>query len=192
MYFCRRKPPLLVVPDNHHQTPTKRNMDTKNQIIAKAYEKYNQRVISYVHCRIKDSEEAFDIMQDVFVRVLDFDIVCEETVKSLIFTIANSIVIDHIRRHYKRQEVYSYIYDKSSCVRVERPDDFMAAKDIEDVENALIKRLSPATARVYEMTRMKEMTIEEIATELSLSKRTVECHQFKSRKFIREQMRMVM
>ena len=75
---------------------------------------------------------------------------------------------------------------------VERPDDHIAVRDIEEAEHNLVMRLSPATARVYEMTRIQEMTIDEIATELSLSRRTVECHQFKSRKFVREHLRMAL
>ncbi|MBO5631100.1 MAG: hypothetical protein J5965_18690, partial [Aeriscardovia sp.] len=84
-------------------------MDTKNQMIAKAYQDYSQRIYTYIRCRINDAEEAADIMQDTFMRLLDCEVVCEETVRSLVFTIANNLVIDHIRRHYKRQEVYSYI-----------------------------------------------------------------------------------
>ena len=73
-----------------------------------------------------------------------------------------------------------------------RPDDDMAVRDIEALERSFISRLSPATARVYEMSRIQDMTIDEIADELSLSKRTVECHQFKSRKYVREQMRLAL
>lgn len=167
-------------------------METKNQIIAQAFQDYSQRIQAYIRCRINDAEEAADIMQDVFVRLLDYDIVCQKTVRSLVFTIANNLVIDHIRRHYKRQEVYSYIYDMNTRNTGERPDDHLAVRDIEEAEQSLMMRLSPATARVYEMTRRQEMTIDEIAATLSLSKRTVECHQFKARKFVREQLRMVM
>lgn len=167
-------------------------MDTKNQMIAKAYQDYSQRIYTYIRCRINDTEEAADIMQDTFLRLLDCEVVCEETVRSLVFTIANNLVIDHIRRHYKRQEVYSYIYDMTMRKSVERPDDHIAVRDIEEAEHNLVMLLSPATARVYEMTRKQEMTIDEIATELSLSRRTVECHQFKSRKFVREHLSMAL
>jgi len=167
-------------------------MEQKNEIVASAYKELCKRVYAYIHCRINDEEEATDIMQDVFLRLLDCDVVCADTVRSLVFTIANNLVIDHIRRHYKRQEVYSYIYDMRESRSAVRPDEEMAVRDIEHLERSLMKRLSPATARVYEMTRIKGMTIDEIADELSLSKRTVECHQFKSRKFVREQMRMAL
>lgn len=167
-------------------------MEQRNEIIANAYKEFGGRIYAYIHCRISDEEEAADIMQDVFMRMLDCDVVCADTVRSLVFTIANNLVIDHIRRHYKRQEVYSYVYDMNTRRSVSRPDEEMAVRDIEDLERVLIGRLSPATARVYEMSRIKGMTIDEIAEELSLSKRTVECHQFKSRKFVREQMRLAL
>ena len=167
-------------------------MGTNNQIIAKAYEEYSQCILAYIRCRINDDEEAADIMQDVYVRLLELDIVSADTVRSLIFTVANNLVIDHIRRYYKRQEVYSYVYDMNARAKAARPDDTMAVFDILRLEKEYVNHLTPATAKVYRMTREQEMSIDEIASELSLSKRTVECHQFRARKHVRERLRMAL
>lgn len=164
-------------------------MERNNDIIAQAYKDYSRRIYAYIRRRINSDAEAEDIMQDTFVRLLDYDMVCEETIRSLIFTIANNIVIDHIRHHYKRQEVQAVAFEMATSKTVVRPDQSLAAKDIARLEQKLVAKLSPATAHVYEMTRFQELSITEIAEELSLSKRTVECHQFRSRKFVREQLR---
>lgn len=167
-------------------------MESNNAIIAKAYKDYSRRVCAYIRRRIKDADEAQDIMQDVFLRLLDCQIICEATIQNLIFTIANNLVIDRLRRHYKGQEVQSVAYDMAIQKSVVRPDQELDAKDIAQMELNLVAQLSPATARVYEMTRFQELSIDEIAQSLSLSRRTVECHQFKSRKFVREQLRMAL
>lgn len=167
-------------------------MEKTNDIIAKAYQAYSARVYAYIRHRINNDEESEDILQDTFLRLLDYDMVCEATVRSLIFTVANNLVVDHIRRHYKRQEVQAVAFEMATQKTVARPDQTVEAKDLADVERQLVARLSPATARVYEMTRFQELSIGEIADELSLSRRTVECHQFKSRKFVREQMRIAL
>lgn len=167
-------------------------MEHKNEIIEQAYLRLRNRIFAYVYKRINDKEEAADIVQDVFVRLLTCDVVCEETIRSLVFFIANNLVIDHLRHHYRREEAYSYIYDVNTKAIALRPGQEMAVRDIEALERSFVKRLSPATARVYEMTRTREMSIEEIAGELSLSKRTVECHQFVGRKYVRERMRKVL
>lgn len=167
-------------------------METTYDIIAQAYQQYGARLLGYIRRRINTREEAEDILQDTFVRLLDYDVVCEDTVKSLAFTIANNIIIDRLRRHYKRQEVQAVAFELATQKSVTRPDQELAAKDLARMEHTLVARMTPATARVYQMTRFQELKIEEIATELSLSRRTVECHQLKSRKFVRQQLRMVL
>ncbi|MDO5447616.1 MAG: sigma factor-like helix-turn-helix DNA-binding protein [Prevotellaceae bacterium] len=54
-----------------------------------------------------------------------------------------------------------------------------------------MERLAPATRRVYALTRDDAMTIEDIANTLSISRRTVECHQFRARKYVREEFRKI-
>lgn len=167
-------------------------MTHTNDIIAQAYRDYSRPVYAYIRRRINNNEEAEDIVQDVFERLLDYDMVCAETVRSLVYTIASNLVIDHIRRHYKRQEVQAVAFEMATRKSVVRPDQALEARDLSELEHTLVARLSPATARVYEMTRFAELSITEIADQLSLSKRTVECHQFKSRKYVREQLRMAL
>ena len=167
-------------------------MNTNHNIIAKAFEEHRDALINYVSCRINDRSEAEDIVQDAFIRLMDYDVVSDVTVKNLVFTIANNIVIDHLRRHYKRQEVYSYAYDMMQKQMPLTPEQIAVFHDLAEKERCVMQSLSPATARVYEMTRVDGMSIEEIAQTLNLSRRTVECHQFKSRKIVREVMKKVM
>lgn len=166
-------------------------MMTKNQIISNAYEQHYDALLNYVSVRIHDLYEAEDIVQDVFVRLIGYDVITEDTVRSLCFTIANNIVVDHIRRYYKTQEVYSYIYDMMENRLALTPEQLAVYTDLVEKERCAVAKLSPATARVYEMSQMKGMSIDEISDELSISKRTVECHQFKARKFVREEIRKV-
>lgn len=166
-------------------------MMTKNQIIGSAFEQHYNALLNYVSVRIQDRYEAEDIVQDVFVRLMGYDVITEETVRSLCFTVANNIVVDHIRRYYKTQEVYSYIYDMMENRLTLTPEQLAVYEDLVEKERCAMAKLSPATARVYEMSQIKGMSIEEISDELSISKRTVECHQFKARKFVREEIRKV-
>ena len=57
----------------------------------------------YVARLINDTEEATDIVQNIFVRLMSYDIISSDTIKGLCFKIANNLVIDYIRRNNKRQ-----------------------------------------------------------------------------------------
>lgn len=160
-------------------------------IIEEAFERYRSSLVAYSFSRIRNMQEAEDIVQDAFVRLMGYDVITRETVKSLCYTIVNNIVIDHIRRHYKRNEISSYIYDMEASAPVLTPEQVAAFHDLAEQERCLMAHLSPSTRRVYEMTRQGGLSINEIAEQLGLSTRTVECHQFKARKAIREEMRRI-
>ena len=166
-------------------------MRMNNNIIAKAYTTYSSNLRLYITKRINNIDEVEDILQDVFERLMGYDIVEEETIKSLCYTIANNLVVDHLRRHYKRQEVFNNTYLMMQKCDTNTPMQTLVCHDIAEKERCIMKTLSPSTARVYEMSQIKEMTIEEIAKELNISKRTVECHQFKARKVVREMMKKI-
>jgi len=166
-------------------------MKTNKDIIKQAYEQYRQMLTNYASSRINNDMEAEDIVQDAFVRLLNYDVITEETIKSLCFTVVSNIVVDRIRRHYKRQEVQSYIYEEEVHTYVLTPEQIAAFHDIAEQERCLMATLSPSTRKVYEMTRVEGLSISEIAEELNISSRTVECHQFKARKVVREQLRKI-
>lgn len=89
--------------------------NTYNDIITRSYEEYYQVILTYITYRITHRYEAEDLTQDVFVRLLDYkQMLRPDTVKYFLFTIARNIVIDYIRRYYKKQEIDSYIYDTMS------------------------------------------------------------------------------
>ena len=82
--------------------------NTYDDIITRSYEEYYQVILAYITYRITHRYEAEDLTQDVFVRLLDYkQMLRPDTVKYFLFTIAHNIVIDYIRRYYKKQEIDS-------------------------------------------------------------------------------------
>ena len=161
-------------------------MENKLSTVSEAFSLYSKVIYHYVKNRINDEAESEDISQDVFVRLMDCDIIYPGSVKSLLFTIANNLVVDYLRRYYKRQDIYSYVYDVNRKSHVLTPEQICVTKDLEAQEIIIMDRLAPATRRVYKMTREDAMTIDDISATLNISRRTVECHQFKGRKYVRE------
>lgn len=166
-------------------------MNTNKEIITAAYIEFKDMLRHYVSKRISGSEETMDIVQDVFVRLLTYEFISKESIKNLCFTIANNIVIDHIRHHYKRNEVYDETRRNMKNMQSLTPEQIASFHDLAEKEHGLMIHLSPATALVYELSQIKGMSIDEIACELHISRRTVECHQFKGRKIIREKLRAI-
>ena len=166
-------------------------MKRNNAIIENAYKEYKTMLQFYVAKLINDSDEATDIVQNIFVRLMSYEIITSDTIKSLCFKIANNLVIDYIRRNIKRQQIYAEVMVSELRSKGVTPENDAIFHDLEEKERSIMLNMSPSTARVYEMSQIKCMTIDEIAQTLQISRRTVESHQFRGRKIVRERIRAI-
>lgn len=166
-------------------------MNKNKTIIEDAYKEYKTMLQYYVAKLINDSEEATDIVQNIFVRLMSCDIITSETIKSLCFKIANNLAIDYIRRNNKRQRIYAEMQVSELKNKSLTPENDAIFHDLAENERRIMHNMSPSTARVYEMSQIKCMTIEEISQILHISRRTVESHQLRGRKIVRERIRAI-
>ena len=127
----------------------------------------------------------------IFVRLMSYDIITSDTIKSLCFKIAKNLVIDYVRRNNKRQRIYADVQVSELKNKSITPENEAIFHDLAEKERSIMLNMSPATARVYEMSQIKCMTIDEIAQTLHISRRTVESHQLKGRKIVREIIRAI-
>lgn len=165
-------------------------METSSiHLIEDSYKKYQRSVFLYIYYKIGNKEEAEDLVQDVFVRLMDYQQMLRvDTIKHFIFTISRNLLYDYLRHYYKRLEVTSYIYDqRETCTN--ETEEQVIARDLLFLEKKKVAQLSEQRRKVYMMTRFENKTLPEVSRILNLSSRTVENHLFASRKMIREYMR---
>ena len=70
------------------------NINMKStQLVADSYKSYHHSVYLYIYYKIGKDEEAKDLSQDVFLRLMDYkQILRPETVKHFIFAICRNLV----------------------------------------------------------------------------------------------------
>lgn len=157
-------------------------------LITSAYNTYRQIIYLYVCSRIVNAKDAEDIVQDVFLHLMNYQqIICNDTIKSFIYTIANNLVNDYLRRFYRHQAYTLYIYEQTSTLYHEEED--FIVRDLEALELYSVKRLPPQRQKIYLLSRYEERNTCEIAQKLHLSPRTVENHLRIGRKDVREYIR---
>ena len=161
-------------------------MMTSPQLIADSYERYHFSVYLYIYNKVNNKEEAEDLSQDVFVRLLDYkQMLRPDTVKYFLFAIARNIVTDYIRRYYKKQEIDSYMYD-FAVTSSNETEEAIIADDLASAEQRRLAIFPEQRRIVYTLSRYGDKTSTEIAEALQLSRRTVENHLFIGRREMRE------
>nr|WP_321376649.1 sigma-70 family RNA polymerase sigma factor [uncultured Bacteroides sp.] len=160
-------------------------LNNSDRLIERSYNDYHQTILNYITYRINHKYDAEDLAQDVFIRLIDYKLMLrEETVKYFLFTIARNIIIDYLRRYYKKQEITSYIYDHAVTYTNETEHN-IHAKEILFLEKNKLQSFPSQRKTIYIMNRFYEKSTGEIAVELNLSKRTVENHLMIGRKVMR-------
>ena len=159
---------------------------TTNQLLTETYTSLCPIIIHYINRKINDYESARDMAQDVFLRLMEYkQILRKETVRSMVFFIAHNLVVDYLRRYYRKQEMSAYFYEYGVNI-TDDTESGVIANDLSAQENLKLLQLSPQRRTVYIMSRFQGKTAPEISEELCLSRRTIENHLLASRKEIRE------
>lgn len=162
-----------------------KNSDTRNDFLTRSYVKHYHRVLGFISSRINSKEDAENLTQDVWLRLLEYDRpISEDTVISLLYTVACNLVNDYLRRLYRRRAAVEEI---SGCLQEAdwSGESGVIARDIARLEKNRVECLPPQRRIIYIMSRYDDKSVDDIAGELSLSFRTVENHLRMGRRDVR-------
>ena len=160
-------------------------------LVASIYEKYytdlKQYLVSYTH----DVMAAEDMLQDLFIKVMNLDMISDDTAKNLLFVMAKRMIIDDarhkafIRESEKQMRLSMSSMDGNSVARR------IEAADILALESKHLAEMPAKRAHIYKMYKHDGCTADEIAEQLNLSKRTVETHIYLSTKEMKAYLRKI-
>lgn len=147
-----------------------------NSIIVRAYREYHDDVLRYIGYKIGDTQEAEDMAQDVFVKLMccGSELVWA-SIRNLIYKISSNLVNDYWRRHYVRADVDRYLLEFTP-VAGNVTEETVVANELAREERACLNHMARKRRMIYERRRFFGESAQEIADSLNLSRRTVENH----------------
>lgn len=128
--------------------------------------------------------DAEDMSQDVFLRMMNVGIIIPETADAMAIKIAYNMRTDYFRtKHFSKVTT-----DAAICKMDEYNDSTTLAicNNINKIEDKAITKLSKIVSRVYCMNRYEEMNSVEISQVMGISKKTVETHIYNARRIVRD------
>jgi RNA polymerase sigma-70 factor (family 1) len=143
---------------------------------------------NFLYYKTGDIQVAEDIAQDVFLKVWEKrNEIKIETVKQLLYTIANNLFLNHINRQkvsLKFAENYTIGQNKES------PEFEMELKEFDNKLQKAIGLLDEKQRTVFLMNRIEKFTYNQIADNLSITVKAVEKRMQKALSFLKVKIEM--
>lgn len=160
---------------------------TKNDL-REVYDQFFESLRGFLYYKTGDIDLAEDLVQEVFIKLWEKrDTIKKETVKSLLYTIANNMMINHYKH---KQVVMNHQSDVIARDKKEynSPQFVLEEKEFEDKLNRVIASLPEGCREVFLMNRIEKLKYDEIAERLELSVKAIEKRMSKAISIIKEQL----
>lgn len=140
---------------------------------------HHQSVLRFLRRRGASPEDALDMAQDAYLRLLKYEgATTIESPSAMLFRIAGNVAADHGRAAVRRR-VRSFDADAHDAeVASSQPsaEHELAAEQVVTAVDLAIAALPPQCRAVFLLSRLDGLTYSEIAAERGISVKTVEKH----------------
>ena len=168
-----------------------------NSVFEGLYKKYHQDVYQFLIYMVQNRQQAEDLVQEVYIRVLksyeNFEGKSSE--KTWIFSIAKNVAIDHFR---KQKNWKNRIMEKFDWNRNDLTDDGVPIEEIAIANEEIrvlyecLKRCSTDYRLVIIMRYLQELSISETSEVLGWSESKVKTTQHRAIKWLRIEMNQML
>ena len=151
------------------------------------YNQYRSKVYAYAYQLSKSNVTAEETVQEVFIKIWHKR---EQLNTELSFpAYIKKITLNHVLNHLKKiarervlqEEVFNAIETSSN-----KTEDRILEKELRKIYEEAIERLPQQKKLIYQMSRKDELSHDEIARQLNISKNTVKNHMVEATRSIRE------
>jgi len=159
------------------------------QAFSSIFLKYHPGLIVYCKSQLANNQAlAEDVVQEVFLKFWNQrgTLFIHSSLSSYLFTSVKNKIKDVYReKHFPLYDPTDMQFDEEINT-AQSPDNILIFKELNTTIEELIKLLSEKTQLIYRMNREDNLTYDEIATLLSLTRNSVKTHMFRAIKFLKE------
>ena len=139
------------------------------------YTRYARLLFTYAMNKLRDEEQAKDIIQEFFAELWDKreTTVFNTTISGYFFSAINNRIINYFLRENVKLKFVSYVAENLPGIEA-NTDHLIRENQLMDLIEKEIQALPPKMRIVFEMSRKQHLIYKEIAETLDISERTVE------------------
>ena len=164
---------------------------TDFSVIADYYRRHYEEVRLFVAKRLmQHSEEAEDIVQNVFLKLMTADkMITPVTLPCLVYTTARNLICDYWRHRHYVDDYEHYIKSNGLKTTDDNPMSVCSVAETQEFLEQGIARLTVRQQRVYRLHIYQGMKVSEISKTLAVKYKSVEHCLGDARKGVREFMK---
>ncbi|TKG95596.1 RNA polymerase sigma-70 factor [Puteibacter caeruleilacunae] len=157
---------------------------TNYSSISSAFKNHYPSLILYAVKWVKDEDLAKDLVQAVFVKLLEkSERIMIIDYRPYLYKSVRNQCIEHLRKNSPKDNIEDI--DHSTIAYFSDP---IEQSEFEAYVFGLIDKLPPATKRIFKLNRFDGLSNQEIADHLQISKRTVELQISNALKLLRKEL----
>ena len=151
------------------------------------FSSYYEKLFNYVLSIVKSRQVAEELVMDVFLKIwLGKEIVSRiEKFNAFVFRVAHNKSIDFLRSVARDPKFQDLLWEQIQISNNTYADSTVLDREYEAKLREAVSLLSPQKKKIYQMSREEDMTHDQIAVQLNLSRHTVNNHIVEARRFIR-------
>lgn len=156
----------------------------------KIYNQYRHKIYTYAYQLSKSADTADEIVQQVFIRIWQkrAQINTELSFNAYIRKITLNHVLNHLKKVARQKSLQEEVFQLIE-ISNSHTEDQLLEKELRKIYVDAIAKLPAQKKLIYQMSRTEELSHDEIALKLDISKNTVKNHMVEASRFIREYVR---
>ncbi len=149
---------------------------------------YNTKLHHYVFGFVKSSQIAEELVMDVFLKLwLGRDLLVQiKNFDGFLFRVAHNKIIDFLRFSAKDLKLKDLLWNEIQMASSLVADHSLIHHEYEEKLREAIDLLSPQRKKVFRLAHEEDLTHDQIAVQLHISKSTVNNHIVEAKRFIRD------
>jgi RNA polymerase sigma-70 factor (family 1) len=151
------------------------------------FARYYEQLYHYIFGFIKSKQVAEELVMDVFLKIwLGRDLITQiEKFDAFLFRVAHNKSIDFLRSVARDPKFKDLLWENIQLTNNVQSDSSILIQEYEAKLREAVSLLSPQRKKVYQLSRDQDMTHDQIAAQLNLSKHTINNHIVEAQRFIR-------
>lgn len=146
-----------------------------HQAYSEVYKRYNLVLLNHAYNRLRNREEARDIVHEVFTILWSkrAGIVLSGNLSGLLYTSVRNLILNHIAKHEVRERYIDSLVDYANT-SLANTDHLIRENQLKEMIEREIAELPAKMRQIFEMSRTEHLSHKEIAEKLGISDKTVD------------------